>query len=498
MGFLNNVIAGIAPGYAAKRELNRLRLNFLKEQGRKYEAASKGRRTTNWVTQSKSANHIIRESLPILRERSRQLFMDNAYAKRAIQIISSNTVGTGIRPSPQFAGKAQADKMKALWKYWAEKKRCDFDGVFDFYGLQLLVMKTVVMSGECIVLKRRTKDLKVPIKLQVLEGDYIDSDKDSWGATDGNGEYMVQGVVFGPGGVRKGYWLFDKHPSERGVGTSKFYEAADVVHVYRVERPGQVRGVPFGTSSMLRIKDFDDYEDAELIRQKIAACYAIFVTDPQGDGQLTEGEKEEAAKVEPGMIEYLPAGKQVTMASPPATQNYDEYSTKILQGVAMGYDVTYESLTGDLSKVNFSSARMGWLEFHRILNEYQRYMVIPMFCERVYSWFLEGAAVALNYNGDLELDVAWTAPRREMINPAEELKAMETAVRNGFMSWQEVIRQSGYEPQALIAEIKEDYDLFDKNGFMLACDPRHDVNRQQAQEGSAQDAKNKAKEAGKK
>lgn len=475
MNILDSVISYVSPAAALKRTTARAKAVVLADSIRKYEAAAKGRRTDGWNSAGSSSNTEIRTALTILRDRSRDMVRNNPYAKRAMQVIGTNTVGTGIRPTAS-AGKQAAKKIKEAWKYWAESTKCDHSGTFDFYGLQSLVMKSVAESGECLVIKRRSADQTVPLELQVVEADLIDHNHD--GETRSDGSYTIQGIEFNESGKRVGYWLYNRHPGESGgfIG-SKLVPASDVLHIYRVERPGQVRGVPFGTSGLLRLKDFDDFEDAQLMRQKIAACFSIFVTDPQGDSTAgTDAQLEALSKVEPGTIEYLKPGKEVTFASPPPAEGYSEYSTTILHAIAMAYGVTYESLTGDLSNVNFSSARMGWLEFHRLVNEYQSYMLIPRLCRPVWAWFMEALKISIN-TLDASITAEWTTPRREMINPVEEIKAMSEAVRSGFMTWSEAIRQSGYDPEVVVAELKSDFDIFDANGFMLACDARYDANR---------------------
>jgi capsid protein len=57
---------------------------------------------------------------------------------------------------------------------------CDYDGQQNFYGLQRLVMTTVVESGEALILRQpaSSKDgLPVPVRIQVLEPEYLDTSK---------------------------------------------------------------------------------------------------------------------------------------------------------------------------------------------------------------------------------------------------------------------------------------------------------------------------------
>jgi lambda family phage portal protein len=284
---------------------------------------------------------------------------------------------------------------------------------------------------------------------------------------------IIHGIEFDSDGKRLGYWLFKHHPgaNRRGSLTSEFFKDEDVCHIYFVERPGQVRGVPWMVASMLRMKDFDEYEDAELVRQKIAACFSVFVQDSNPES-FSPGsvESDLASRVEPGIIEVLPPGKTVSFASPPVTNGYESYSRKILQGIAVGNGITYETMTGDLSNVNFSSGRMGWLEFHRNITDWQNNMLIPQLCDKVWEWFVTAGAIVGKVKEGT--DASWTPPRREMIDPSKETDAMSKQVRNGFISYSEAVRQLGYDPDDTIEEITSDFAKFDTNGLIMDSDPR--------------------------
>ena len=149
-------------------------------------------------------------------------------------------------------------------------------------------------------------------------------------------------------------WLFSTHPGDsRGRSlVSKPVPAAQVLHLYERLRPGQVRGVPWFAPVILKLRDLDDYDDAELMRKKIEACFAAFVTGAQDEDTLGKaninaaGDRIEA--FEPGMIEYLEPGKDVKFATPSANGGYAEYMRLQLHAVAAGVGLTYELLTGDL------------------------------------------------------------------------------------------------------------------------------------------------------
>lgn len=77
----------------------------------------------------------------------------------------------------------------------------------------------------------------------------------------------------------------------------------------------------------------------------------------------------------------------------------------------------------------------------------------------------------------MAIEVSWTAPRREMIDPSKEVKALSELVRNGFSSWHSAVKSLGENPDEVMDQLAEDSKKFDKLGLKPACDPRYDSNR---------------------
>jgi len=467
MNIIDQFIGFFSPAIAVKRELARATLEHLRT--RRYEAAEYSRRTANWRATSSSPTTTAAQSLTTLRNRSRDLGRNNAYGKRAVQAIVNNTIGTGIRLTVESTSETATKKLRAAWKKWAESTACDYDGRLDLYGIQRLAMRTIVEGGECLIVKRTVKQAgQPPVQLQLLEGDYIDSSKHSNGDILAN-EYDFYGVRFDRNGKRLGYWLYEKHPDDFGNYSSTFYSVSDVIHGYELLRPGQARGVPFGVSAFVRLRDFDNYEDAQLLRQKIAACFSVFIRTPTTG--LINSEVEKYERVEPAMIQYLNPGEEVSFGNPPPIEGYEAYTRQMLRGISAGYGVPYEALTWDLSNVNFSSGRMGWLEFHRNIVTWQADIMIPMLTA-IWAWFSDGLLLSNNAPNPTNATTDWTTPKREMIDPVKETEGLISKIRAGLMSWQEAVRSLGYDPDSVAEELESDYKKFDKLGLKLECDLR--------------------------
>lgn len=480
----------------------------MQDHERKYEAASKSRRTHGWWVSGNSINAENRDALSVLRGRSRELQQNDYWARRAVNVVTNHTVGTGIIPNFINVNKSQKKKLKIQFEEWTKKNNCDYEGELNFYGIQQLVMRTLAVSGECIIRKRRVDNGSgiAPLQLQVQEPDVIDTAKD--GTTTAGGGYTIQGVEFDKNGKRVAYWLFDRHPGEAIMMefTSKRIPAKDVIHIFEVLRPGQVRGVPMGITAFIRIKDFGDYEDAQVVRQKLAACYSVFITSTAQKsafrGAAKKQMREKAERIEPGMIEYLEPGETISHGTPPGAPEYSAFSKNVLLGLSAAWDLTYEALTGDLSGSNFSSNRMGWLEMARAVSRWQYQLMVPGFCDPIFDWYMEAAVIAmLTKPGAV---CRWTAPRREMFDPLKEVQAIVAQIQAGLTSWSEAAREMGWDPEELLELIKNDQELMDKLGLRFTSDPRSAAKGPQditedppPDDGSVPDEKPKPKGSGK-
>lgn len=480
MGWLDSMIEAVSPAMALRREQARVRLAATKRARGYYDGASRGTpRMDHWRAPATGPNAEIRGGLTVLRARSHDLVRNNAWAARGVAVIHRNVVGWGITYAVKHPNSRVQARLKDVLARHYLTPSIDAEGRHDFYGLQRIVMRAVAQSGEVLVRRRRrfARDgLPLPFQLQVLEAEHLDSSKT---ITVENGGYIVQGVEFDSIGRRVAYWLFDEHPGDairiRG-GVSRRIPAEDILHIYRSDRPSQVRGVPWLAPVVVTLRDFQDYEDNQLTRQKIAACFAgIEVTQeppPDFDPTKTDPRSE---PITPGMMIQATPGYDIKFPNPPSVDGYADYSRVSAHKIASGLDVPYEALTGDLSQVNFSSGRMGWLEFQRALEEWRWLMLIPQFCQPALAWGLEAADDFGLVAGARLARTEWTPPKREMIDPVKETAAMRDGIRSGLTTPSGAIRELGFDPDTHWTEYAEDIKRLDELGLKLDIDARNDM-----------------------
>ena len=196
------------------------------------------------------------------------------------------------------------------------------------------------------------------------------------------------------------------------------------------------------------------------------------IPDPSlNDGQDSRDDYVLLDKLEPGAVEDLPPGWDIDFASPPQPEDDESFTKGILRAVASDYGIPYDVLTGDLSEVNFSSARMGFQEFSRNIETWRWQLLAPQFLVPLVGWYLDAEAIG-GFNGRPEQPL-WTAPSRQVVDPAREIPALRDAVRAGFMSLPQAIRAQGFDPLVLATEHAAYLATLDGLGIAFDSDGRH-------------------------
>ncbi len=483
MGIYDSFAALFSAKAAAKRDMARvasLVANGVRKELllRGYDAARTTRATWSWLAGSTSANAEVYAGLLTLRNRTRDLVRNNPHAAKAVRVIVNNAVGTGITAIARTPDKALNAKINQAFRVFVEE--CDFAGQHDLYGLQRMAMRGMIEGGETVTRLRTVKPtskFSVPLQLQLLEGDYIDHRKNE--RLDGG--HIAQGIQFDEDGKRTAYWLFKEHPGEMPFVIPQSYVSAPVpasqcLHLYEMLRIGQIRGVPWLTPGVMKSRELDTYEEAELVRKRIEACVAAIVVgadDESQEGiapQVVDGSGNKVEQFEPGLIAIARGSKDVRFTQPAANGMYHEYKRSQLQSLAAGWDMTYELLSGDLSRVNYSSIQAGVNEFRRSMEVLQWLTFIPMEARPIWRAFIDrGIAVGL-FPENCPYDHEFTAPQFEPVDKVKENEGDIAAVRALLMPPQEAIRRRGYDPEQVMADTKAWHDALLKNKLASDAD----------------------------
>ncbi|MBS7789267.1 phage portal protein [Roseococcus sp. SDR] len=469
---LERALMPLAPGWALRRIGAHVQAEaFL----RAYDAAKPSRATKSWRAPSTSARTEDAPALRTLRDRSRDLGRNNPWAKTALLKLPAHIVGTGVVPRTVDGAERTRNRALSAWRGFAEE--CDAESDLGHEAQQALAIRTVVESGEALVLWDVDRRRAGGWATRVLEPDYLD-ERFNEVSRNGSGR-IIGGIELSARGERVAYHLFREHPGDMYPMLNRLSErvrvpAEFVDHIFHKVRPGQLRGIPWMAASMLGLRDMSDYIEAERWRKKITAALAAFVTTQgtpatSGLGAVrTEtsatGEQRGIEKIAPGTIKRLLPGESVTFSSPPADQGLDAYLRWELYAICAGLGLPYAELTGDLSNANYSSMRAGKLEFWNLLDAWQWLMVEPMLLKR--AWRRVQAT-----SGVPGMACEWGFPKRHWVDPVKDVTAEIRAIRAGLTSSPEAIGSRGYDWRRTLAEQAEYKAAADAAGLVLDTDP---------------------------
>lgn len=335
----------------------------------------------------------------------------------------------------------------------------------EFEGLTNPILPTfaraLVRDGEAFV-QIGTED-DGAITLRQLPADQVDP---SLHRDLGGGARIVAGIEFDAADRVVGFHVLPEAPGApfATFGEAVRVPAADMIHVFDVLFPGQVRGLSWLAPVLMKLRDRDEASDALLMQLKVAALVTGFVRDPEGGAAGFEGETTATGVVnlalEPGAMRILPPGADVTFSTPGTglAQAIDFLRAQDRE-IAAGVGLTFEALTGDLGEANFSSARVGLLQMRRRVEMQQCNMIERPFLRPLWRRWVDTQALAGLIPAAELADyraVRFVAPGFAWIDPQKEVEADVRAIEAGLKSRAEVVAGRGRDIDELDEERARD------------------------------------------
>lgn len=457
---------------------------------RSYEGAMVSRLTADWVTSSTSADAEIDGSLIRLRNRSRQLVRDNAYARQAVRAIASNVIGHGIRLQaqvPMQRGGGRLDQaingaIEDAWERWCRPTTCHTGGRLSFVEISRLVIQSMAESGEVFLrlVPQSFGGGRIPLAIEVLEADLVDEGKSS--GPDAQGNEWRMGVKVDRWGRPQSYAFRTRHPGDlsNGIGYGLVEVPADqIIHLALIERPGQTRGVPWFAAAIKRLHHLAGYEEAEVVRARATSSLMGFITSPEGElvgDDVLDGER--VSNFEPGVFKYLAPGENVNVPQLDAPDGqFEPFLRAMLRAVAASLGCSYETVSRDFSQSNYSSSRLSLLEDRENWRMLQQYLIEHLHRPIFERWL--AAAVA---SGVLSLPGFEQLPERFMavkwfprgwgwVDPQKEIQAYQAAVRCGFMTQAQIVAEQGGDLEDVLVALAAERERAQELGLTLDIDP---------------------------
>ena len=345
---------------------------------------------------------------------------------------------------------------------------------------QRLFIESVARDGEVLLRHIRNADNPYGYAIQFLEADHLDEDYST--RADSKGRRVSMGVELDQFDRATGYYLWSAHPhAEFGTKQTRRRVSADeILHAYLAERSHQSRGVPWMATTITRLKQLSGYEESELVAARVASAKMGFFTSPDGDGYSGEeydDTYQPLMSAEPGTFEQLPTGMNFEAFDPShPTTAFADFERAILRGIASGLNVSYHSLSGDLTSVNYSSIRQGALEERDYYRSLQQF-TIEHFIEPIFRAWLEMAMTT----GEITIPVSrfdkfadavtWRPRGFAWIDPLKEIQANIAGLQNGLVTMQDVATQHGRDVEDVMEQIGREKQMAEQLGVTLAFEP---------------------------
>ena len=475
---VDRLIGYFAPDRALKRIASRAALNRISAYAGAYTGADASRRALrHWHRRTGDANADTLQDLPNLRRNSRDLLRNICMATGAINRTVTNVVGPGLMVMPQidrdFLGLSEEEATawqqaaRREFNLWAENVFCDATECQSFRGLQDLVMRSTLESGDVFTLSIAVDRADWPYEtaIQLYEADQISNPDLAGDGATLNGNTLFGGIEVNDRGAGVAVHVRNRHPGGfAGRGPVKwrrvpvFAEGSgnrQIKQHFNKLRPGHTRGVPFLAPVVEQLKQLGTYSEAELFAAVIGAMITVVHKGepaealPNPDPSAAPEGVDEVMEYEMGPGTVLDLKREDSIEVPELgrpNSGFDPFFVAIMRQIGAALEIPFELLIMHFT-ASYSASRAA-LEVAFQFFRRRRKWLIESFCEWAYELVIaeavaRGRLVAPGFFGDplvrqAWLGADWIGAPRVSIDPERENKADIIAEDRGWKTAAEI------------------------------------------------------------
>ena len=497
---LDNLISAISPAWGNRRKAQREMFEiqqlaaqrYKRSLSRDFEATSSvgggaGSRTDgSWLSSGLSPNSELELNLETLRKRSRELDAEDGYYGGAIDTFVAQVVGLGIRPQariveiPDVLTQEAADKLNET----LEKKFNELAEKIDWWEVQTLVCRHMAVDGDGIAVidgDENHGDNLPPLSIRVIDPSRMENPPGKEADP-----RCRMGVEVDAKGRPIRYHIRSDTPGDNLPEKHDYQaiEAKDVCHAFVKKYAGQSRGQPIGHRVLQDHKDLGEFEEAELVSAKVAACFAVFIESPAPEvaslanaTSTVDGKRIE--KLYPGRIDYTSPGSKVHTAAPSRPGGgFVPFVANILKRISRGMAFPWELVTGDYSQTNYSSGRLSLIAGRQVFQSMQKILVEKL-VRKVWREFVRQCVSLQLVDIDPRdfqehesafMAAAFIAPGWPWVDPEKEATAYQISMDSLQDNLTGVLAERGIDLEDHLRERKREMDLMAKYGIKNAAD----------------------------
>ena len=278
-----------------------------------------------------------------------------------------------------------------------------------------------------------------------------------------------------------GYWIRQYDIEGWQLLDPVYIDAKDVYFFKNKRRPSQLREMSDLTPTITRIRDTNEFITAVSVKERIAACLAVFIKRAVPAGGFGRGGVRtetgamdyEGKKLTPGMIQSMGAGDEIQVVDPKGAGSDATAFLKTQQGlIGAGQGLSYEAVSRDMAGATYSSARQNAIEDEVTYAEDVEKLVA--FMSEVYENFVISGYLAGLFNmpgfWDKKADYlshSWTKAPKKWIDPTKESNAEKIALQSGQKTFQDVCAERGKDWKEAVQETAEVLEYGRKVGIEM-------------------------------
>lgn len=534
MNIIDKAIGIFSPSAALKREADRYRLETVRtvrNSGYDESGASRNKNSMRgWTASSKTPQEDIDKNIPILRQRSRSLYMSAPLATSAIKTNRTNVVGEGLKLKSSidadFLGITtdQATQWQKTaereFRLWAQSKFCDSTRVNNFYEIQQVACMSWLMNGDaCILLEYEKPSRNFPygLRIHLIESDRVSTPKSTgnnvylYATNPDNGNRIFNGVEVDKNNRIVAYHICSTYPNSNLFARKEWKRvrafgdktgAPGVLMIYETERPEQYRGVPYLAPVIESLKQLTRYSEAEMMAAVVNGIFTVFVTSDRDTsdfgftGVIEEEDRisdDTGYEIGPGIVNMLAPGEKIDIADAkrPST-NFDSFTTSLAKYVGAALEIPVEVLVKNFMS-SYSASRAALLEAWKGFRMRRSWLAAD-FCQPVYELFLaeaiaKGRIHAPGFFLDPVIRMAycgaqWNGPAQGMVDPVKEVTAAEKRIAIGVSTRQrETTEMMGGDFESNVAQLARENEMMKAAGLSGVGDSRRpEEDREESEE----------------
>ncbi len=425
------------------------------------------------VLSAKAANSFnVRRTL---KQRSRYVIANNSYAQGIVGNKVTDLIGTGPTPQVTLGGRRPLAPRK--------NKRSDPNAgrIEDSYGdwweavggLEKLTTacRAKIGDGEGFLILASYDAVPHSVKLYPRD---IESDQVTTPQPLALDELFTDGMRLDRMGNPVSYDVLRSHPGDflypnLDPLAVQQIKAANVLHWFRRDRPGQVRGIPELTPALELFEQMRGFRMATLTAAEIAALFTAILKSngpPNTEEPLTPMT---TANLERGMLTNLPAGWDLTqLAAQHPSTTYEVFVYCLLAEACRCINVPLNIALGTSQKFNFSSARLDHINYRDALRVERRQCEQRVLTPLFRAWLEEAVMVPGLLPSGLSSElvrVTWHWPGWSYMDPLKDAQADGERLGNRTLTFAQFYAEQGKDWEEEFEQLAAEKDRMDELGL---------------------------------